>query len=300
MDNISLIFENFNITILERIYSSTNQAFMIEIDKQVYFAKLKKLDFNIEKECELIKLLNSNDIKVPTILKVIPLNDENINVLCLYEVINSYKLDKIEYSNIGKMIGKIHQVISQYIDENRLHLVNEIEDKCINYIQRYNYKIYGLINEIMNFEEVISFRKLYCKLPVQTIHGDIHNENIIFNETLVLGFYDLENVLFTIRIYDLCYYILSLLDYTKKSFHIKDWLTTIKMLLLGYSTKVQLIEDELISIYGTMIYIEILKLTNSIINANKAMVYSAMNELKILIEYKETINNVIGDVSFGK
>lgn len=94
---------------------------------------------------------------------------------------------------------------------------------------------------------------------MQLIHRDVHFGNFLFLDGKFSGYIDFDLSQRNIRIFDLCYFLLSLLSEEEK-FGLTDelWLTFVKELFAGYEQKLQLTELEKKAVPYVMECIELL------------------------------------------
>ena len=94
---------------------------------------------------------------------------------------------------------------------------------------------------------------------MQLIHRDVHFGNFLFLDGKFSGYIDFDLSQRNIRIFNLCYFLLSLLSEEEK-FGLTDelWLTFVKELFAGYEQKLQLTELEKKAVPYVMECIELL------------------------------------------
>lgn len=94
---------------------------------------------------------------------------------------------------------------------------------------------------------------------MQLIHRDVHFGNFLFLDGNFSGYIDFDLSQRNIRIFALCYFLLSLLSEEEK-FGLTDelWLTFVKELFAGYEQKLQLTELEKKAVPYVMECIELL------------------------------------------
>lgn len=110
------------------------------------------------------------------------------------------------------------------------------------------------------FEETVSrLEALYDKLPVQLIHRDVHFGNFLFDNGTFSGYIDFDLSQRNIRIFDLCYFVLGLLsEEDKLEVTSEEWFSVVKDVFEGYSSKLQLSEEERMAVPYVMKSIELL------------------------------------------
>ncbi|MBM7702154.1 phosphotransferase enzyme family protein [Metabacillus iocasae] len=110
------------------------------------------------------------------------------------------------------------------------------------------------------FANVEQGLKAVCpKLPAQLIHRDAHITNLIFNNHKLTGFIDFEIVEHNIRLFDICYFLTSVLSEVYKDEQKREkWLELVKVVVAGYEEVEMLTEEERQSIWLVMCSIEII------------------------------------------
>ena len=92
---------------------------------------------------------------------------------------------------------------------------------------------------------VRNLKKNYSKLPVGLIHRDVHFGNFLFNQKKFSGYIDFDLSQKNIRIFDLCYFVLSVLS-EKEKFEIDEekWFDFTKNVFAGYNKILPLTPEE--------------------------------------------------------
>lgn len=106
---------------------------------------------------------------------------------------------------------------------------------------------------------VRNLEKSYEKLPVALIHRDVHFGNFLFDKGNFSGYIDFDLSQKNIRIFDLCYFVLSVLS-EKEKFEINEekWFDFTKNVFAGYSKILELTTEEKESAVFVMECIELL------------------------------------------
>ncbi len=110
------------------------------------------------------------------------------------------------------------------------------------------------------FNETLQGVEKYCdNLPVQPIHRDVHFGNFLFDNGIFTGYIDFDLSQKNIRIFDLCYFVLSILS-EKDKFEIttEEWFDLLKLTFAGYCTLNSLSESETKAVPYVMQAIELL------------------------------------------
>lgn len=111
-----------------------------------------------------------------------------------------------------------------------------------------------------DYESVVeNLEKIYEKLPAQLIHRDVHFGNFLFDQGVFSGYIDFDLSQKNIRIFDLCYFVLSVLS-EKEKFEINEekWFNFAKNVFDGYNKILPLTNEEKESAVYVMECIEIL------------------------------------------
>ncbi|MFB7142175.1 phosphotransferase, partial [Gottfriedia sp. NPDC056225] len=133
-------------------------------------------------------------------------------------------------------------------------LYKNMYDRAINVIN--NSKKINKLNII--FEELeVDIKNISKVLPKQLIHRDPHTSNFIMKQNELVGIIDFEIAEENIRIFDICYCATSILNevFSDHKFR-QEWITFVGKLLNGYNSINQLFENEVNSIWHTMLYIQ--------------------------------------------
>lgn len=110
------------------------------------------------------------------------------------------------------------------------------------------------------FEQTVSALKLnYDELPRQLIHRDVHLGNFLFHDGDFSGYIDFDLSQKNIRIFDLCYFLLSLLlEKSECPIDEERWLDTAAHVVSGYESRIRLNEAEKRALPCVMESIELL------------------------------------------
>lgn len=148
---------------------------------------------------------------------------------------------------MGEIIAKLHIAFDSL--EDKLELWdNSFLDEMNGWVKD-SFEESGWQNiEKGEYEQVVNnFEKSYDKLPVGLIHRDVHFGNFLFNNGEFSGYIDFDLSQKNIRIFDLCYFVLSVLSEQEK-FQIEreKWFDFVKKVFAGYNKilPLKLIEKE--------------------------------------------------------
>lgn len=207
----------------------------------------------LERNIKILKMLDERGIPVG---QVIPAKDQAPYV---YDEGSCYFLSrKLEGSNLiqidniretagimGEVMAELHlafqscETVGGFWDNSLLDEMNgwvreAFEKTGWNYIGRKDY------------EKIVShLAESYDQLPVQLIHRDVHFGNFIFLGGRFSGYIDFDLSQRNIRIFDLCYFLLSLLSEEEKLVLSEEqWFEFLKHTFSGYEKISPLSERE--------------------------------------------------------
>ncbi len=146
-----------------------------------------------------------------------------------------------------------------------------------------------------DYNEIIkNLEQYYSKLPVQLIHKDVHFGNFLFDKGNFSGYIDFDLSQKNIRIFDLCYFLLSVLS-EKEKFEITDekWFDFAKNVFAGYNRTLELTAEEKQSAVFVMECIELLFLAYYEGQEDFASAKSSYNILKFINGNEKKIANII-------
>ncbi|MBQ7810177.1 MAG: phosphotransferase [Clostridia bacterium] len=106
---------------------------------------------------------------------------------------------------------------------------------------------------------VNNLENLYWGLSTGLIHRDVHFGNFLFNKGVFSGYIDFDLSQKNIRVFDLCYFVLSVLS-EKEKFEITEekWFEFVKNVFAGYNKIIALTSEEKASAVYVMECIELL------------------------------------------
>lgn len=265
MRDIETVLKNWNLSSysMEKIYSS---AWAIGTD---YILKFGNHINSAERNLAIIKSLSALEIPVA---KVIPTNNgDDLLILdnsyyLLTKRINGdhirniYEEDYISISRkCGELIAKLHLAFLK-IEGNLDCWDNSLLNEMNGWIKdSFNKMGYSLISKDAFYYTIHKLTHINQELPVQLIHRDIHLGNLLFENGEVSGYIDFDLSQKNIRIFDLCYFALSLLvgniDNDKET---EKWYLILKNLVMGYESISHVTDQEKQAMGCVMECIEIL------------------------------------------
>ena len=173
-------------------------------------------------------------------------------------LVGTRDLEKVTYK-VGEIIAKLHDAFKQ-CEEVAEFPQNSILDEMKGWIkdnfEADNWKSADK-NEFMNTLEKLT--SLYDSLPVQLIHRDVHFGNFLFDKGEFTGYIDFDLSQRNIRIFDLCYFTLSILS-MENADEIKGnrWLDIVRDVFKGYNSLSKLTEEEKDAVPYVMMSVEYL------------------------------------------
>lgn len=160
---------------------------------------------------------------------------------------------------MGCAIAQLHRAFLTcekqrgFWDNSLLKEMNEwVQDILIN-------NEWQIVSESEYTKTVETLTAVYDYLPKQLIHRDVHFGNFLFFEGNLSGYIDFDLSQRNIRIFDICYFLAGLLaEETDDTFTKEDWLESVKSLIAGYESIIDLSPNEKSAIPCVMECIEIL------------------------------------------
>ena len=149
-----------------------------------------------------------------------------------------------------------------------------------------------------DYDEIVShLESLYPKLPTQLIHRDVHFGNFLFDNGSFSGYIDFDLSQKNIRIFDLCYFVLSVLS-EKEKFEIAEekWFEFTKNVFAGYNKIQNLNPEEKQSAVIVMECIELLILAYFERNDDSALAANTYNIFKFIHTNEKRITKIIKSV----
>ncbi|MBD3208011.1 MAG: phosphotransferase [Candidatus Nealsonbacteria bacterium] len=245
---------------VERLRGLESLNYLIKTDRATFVLKVKQgADQVLDKVQKIIRLndfLKSNHIKVPDILKTkggMSFSVYGDLVLIVYEFIEGRTLhqsnfDEKSFDSVASLALRVHD-LGEKCDLDLAHSLERLPSKeavAFDFLKKKKDSgIYNLVNELVEVKQrlaenvlVKDFKLLFSDVS-DLVHGDFHNENLIFSDEIVL--LDLEEMHFGHRMEDLVSFILYACCNT--GFEEKN-LKNAKTFLDLYSKKHPLSEEE--------------------------------------------------------
>lgn len=189
----------------------------------------------------------------------------------------------------------------------KLHLAfNSLEDKVQLWDNSFLVEMNGWVKESFEksgwqnisrdeYEQVVNnLEKHYNKLPVGLIHRDVHFGNFLFYDGEFSGYIDFDLSQKNIRIFDLCYFVLSVLS-EKGKFQIENekWFDFVKNVFSAYNKILPLTLEEKESAVYVMECIELLFLAFFDGEEDSALAKSTYDVFKFINSNERRITKVI-------
>lgn len=167
--------------------------------------------------------------------------------------------DNIIVWEMGRAIAQLHTAFVQCEREVEFwdnSLLKEMKGWIREILMNNEWKI---LNEREYSKTVEQLECVYDSLPTQLIHRDVHFGNFLFFEGHLSGYIDFDLSQRNIRIFDICYFLTGLLaEETDDAFTKNQWMETLKSVIKGYESIINLSENEKYAIPCVMECIEIL------------------------------------------
>ena len=189
----------------------------------------------------------------------------------------------------------------------KLHLAfNSLEDKVQLWDNSFLVEMNGWVKESFEksgwqnisrdeYEQVVEkLEKDYNKLPVGLIHRDVHFGNFLFYDGEFSGYIDFDLSQKNIRIFDLCYFVLSVLS-EKEKFQIENekWFDFVKNVFSAYNKILPLTSEEKESAVYVMECIELLFLAFFDGEEDSALAKSTYDVFKFINSNERRITKAI-------
>ena len=167
--------------------------------------------------------------------------------------------DKAMARKMGCAIAQLHMAFMKCEREVEFwenSLLNEMKGWIRENLTDNEWKI---LDEEDYSKTVELLENIYDYLPKQLIHRDVHFGNFLFFEGNLSGYIDFDLSQRNIKIFDVCYFLTGLLaEETDDAFTKIEWIETVKSVIAGYESVVNLSEKEKDAIPCVMECIEIL------------------------------------------
>lgn len=202
----------------------------------------------------------------------------------------SLKFDNKTAETMGEIIARLHIAFESLEDKVELwqgSLLDEIKGWVRDSFEKSGFEII----DREAYESVVkNLEKSYEKLPLGLIHRDVHFGNFLFHNKKFSGYIDFDLSQKNIRIFDLCYFSLSVLS-EKEKFEInkEKWFEFAKNVFAGYNKIIPLTEQEKESVVFVMECIELLFLAYFEGQEDSAQVKSTYDVFKFIKENERKI-----------
>lgn len=263
MDKIKQTLMHYN-DLDHEVIKLTNTAYLIDNN---YIIKQYN-DFNmLIRNIKIFNLLYQEGIPVSKIIKTkdekdyIKLDD---NYYFMYEKLKGESIKEIKDDSsldylMGETIALLHIALKNIESKEEFYhnsLLGELSSWIKESFEKSNYK-YISKKEFESIENELA--SIYDKLEKQLIHRDVHFDNFLFYNNKFSGYIDFDLSQINIRIFDICYFLLSLLSNQEEFIiTIDKWKKVISNVISGYQRHIKLNEDEIKAIPLVMKCIELL------------------------------------------
>ncbi len=134
-------------------------------------------------------------------------------------------------------------------------LLEEMEGWVTKNLDEYKPE-YISTNEIT--QSIRQLSEVYRELPKQLIHRDVHLGNFLFENRQFSGYIDFDLCQSNIRIFDICYFLLGLLQEDSNRVDGERWFGIVSQVIEGYNSLANLKQVERCSVPCVMKNIELL------------------------------------------
>ena len=195
---------------------------------------------------------------------------------------------------MGEIIANLHIAFKSF--EDRIEIWNNsLLDEMSGWVKE-SFDKSGWQNISINeYNEIIcNLESLYSKLPVQLIHRDVHFGNFLFHNGKFSGYIDFDLSQKNIRIFDLCYFVLSVLS-EKEKFEITEdkWFDFTKNVFSGYDKILKLTDEEKQSAVLVMECIELLILAYFEGNEDSGLAKKTYDIFKFIHTNEKRIERIV-------
>lgn len=236
--------------------------------KDTYVLK-EYTDLNtLQKNIQMHKILHESGIPVP---EICPLSDgreyccKNDKMYVLFtklkgsNIVNHEQMDESWYFEFGRILAKLH-IAFQKCEKDISFWNNSLLEEMQGWVKQNLDKYapgYVSTNEI---EAAISqLSQVYGELPRQLIHRDVHLGNFLFEGKQFSGYIDFDLSQRNIRIFDICYFLLGLLNKEDSNrIDEESWFRNVRQVMEGYDSLIKLKDVEKLSVACVMKNIELL------------------------------------------
>lgn len=206
----------------------------------------------------------------------------------------SLKFGKKTAEVMGEIIAKLHIAFDSLEDKVEIW-DNSLLDEMNGWVKESLGKSGWQNISEEEYEKLLgNLGELYNQLPTGLIHRDVHFGNFLFNKGNFSGYIDFDLSQKNIRIFDLCYFSLSVLS-EKEKFEINEekWFEFIKNVFSGYGQIVELKAAEKEVVVYVMECIELLFLAYFEGQEDSALAKSAYDVFKFIHTNEKRIAKAI-------
>ncbi len=284
---------------IKQIYDTTWQI------GEEYVLKVYDDRDSLERNIFINQCLDKMNIPVGKLLKT---NDRSLYVevegksFFISEKLEGSNIIKLKYGykkakTIGEIIANLHIAFKSFENDEDFWS-NSLLDEMNTWVKE-SFEKSGWQNiSSEEYESVVeNLKKFYDKLPVQLIHRDVHFGNFLFNEGKFSGYIDFDLSRKNIRIFDLCYFVLSVLS-EKEKFEITEeiWFDFARNVFSGYDSILKLTDEEKQSAVFVMECIELLFLSYYDAQEDSALAKNTYDIFKFINTNEKRIMRMITNV----
>lgn len=262
-DKIKSLLWNWNLQNenIRQIYSSVWQI------GEDYVLKVYSEPESLKRNITINRYLENKDIPVGKHVCTIEgeeFIEENGEYFFVSHKLQGSNIVSLKFGNktaetMGEIIAKLHIAFESLEDKVELwqgSLLDEMKGWVYESFEKSGFKNISR----KEYDAVIEkLEKIYDKLPVGLIHRDVHFGNFLFHNKKFSGYIDFDLSQKNIRLFDLCYFSLSIMSEEEK-FEINNekWFEFVKNVFAGYNKIITLTDGEKYSAVSVMECIELL------------------------------------------
>lgn len=263
--NIEQILVNWNVSeaSVMQIYDSAWQIGEQFVLKVYDNDNVDALNRNIK----MLSILSDMDIPVSVLVRTkmdaVYVNWDG-NYYILMEKLKGNNIVKLSEildigSKMGTIIARLHIAFEKCENQEEFwnnSLLTEMEGWIRDTLKNNDGK---LVDKEQLENTLNGLKKVYDDLPVGLIHRDVHFGNFLFENGEFSGYIDFDLSQRNIRLFDLCYFMLSLLS-EEETIEISydEWFVFLGQVFAGYNRVIELSEQEIVAVPYVMESIELL------------------------------------------
>lgn len=266
---------------------------------EAYILKAYTKSTELQRSIDMMKKLKATHVPVPEIIPTCQggdFLDHNQKYYILYTKLKGHKKsdwttkDMAWFFEFGQILAQLHKAFKTCQDHAQVwhnSLLSEMQGWVTKTLQT-TQEDYMTAQTLA--ENIKALDHVYKALPKQLIHRDVHLDNFLFFEGRFTGYIDFDLSQTNIRIFDIAYFLLSLLvSQPLEDFKNNQWLLAIEGVIKGYHATSPLSKVERESMFIVMKNIEILCLAYFVSLKNSALAHDASQVYNYLQDHESRI-----------